>query len=149
MSKFVARLLSFAILPAALVALGGADPARAQVVVTKDLCGQAISNGGCVIGNGSALPVVQPNTPVFYTFTLSSPTAESVFIEEAFQQGFVPQWTTCGPALPALSSPMYFGPVSLPANTQVTCTISGYFKLSAGDAEQRQQLGEGVPRRRR
>jgi uncharacterized repeat protein (TIGR01451 family) len=125
MSKFVARLLPT--LLAGLLVLGAVNTARAQVAISKDLCGPALVGGGCVIGSGSVLPVVAPNNAASYTFTLSSPTAMSVDLAETFPPGFVPQSTTCGPNMPPVASQMFFGPINLLPNQPMTCTITGYF----------------------
>jgi uncharacterized repeat protein (TIGR01451 family) len=141
MSKFVARLLSFAILLAGLLIAGGADPARAQVAVSKDLCFPSSSGPTvCVIANGSVLPVVPPSTAVSYQINLSSPTATSVDLAETFAPGFVPQSTTCGPSMPAIASQMFFGPINLLPNQPVTCTITGYFNYLPATANNANNL---------
>ncbi|HEV7880956.1 DUF5979 domain-containing protein [Bradyrhizobium sp.] len=126
MSRFLARLLPLSILLAGVFVSGVVNTARAQVTVAKDLCGPALGGpNACAVG--TAFPVVLPGTAVSYTFSLFSPTGMSVDLAESFPPGFVPLSTTCGPTMPAAASQMFFGPILLPPNQQVPCTITGYF----------------------
>ncbi|MFA5901816.1 MAG: DUF5979 domain-containing protein, partial [Hyphomicrobium sp.] len=121
-----------AILAATLAALlaGSITPSSAQqIAVSKDLCGPAVPGGGCVIGGGGSMPLIAPYTSVSYQITLTSndPGPTDVDLRETFPAGFVPTGTTCGTTLPTGPAPLFFGPVSVPAQGQITCLITGYF----------------------
>jgi hypothetical protein len=142
MSKFVARLLSFAILFAVLLLSGGADPARAQSfpLPSKTLClGQPDMN------NPAACPAVaaqvQPNVPVFYQVTLGpNAPAGNVKLLENLPSGFtlvnpVVCKVTAGTNLNTQYTLVAtgFGPTTLSSlplqggNQTVICFITGSF----------------------
>ncbi len=109
---------------------GGATTAGAQqIVVEKDLCGPAVPGGGCVIGGGGSMPLIAPYTAVSYqiTLTCNDPGPTDVDLGETFPGGFVPTSTTCNTNLPTGAAPLFFGPVTVPGQGQITCLITGYF----------------------
>lgn len=79
MSRIVARLLSHApLFLAGLLIIGAVDTVHAQnIAVSKDLCGPAVVGGGpCIIANG-ALPIVAPQTQVWYQLQRGSAAGRS------------------------------------------------------------------------
>lgn len=133
MSKTITRFLPLLLL--AIIHLGSVGTVRAQeIAVSKDLCGPALgSPTACVIGNGSALPVVAPNTPVSYQITLSNAgaTPTDVDLGETFPAGFNALSVTCGGISmppPNGPGPVFIGPINVPQGpTPTLCVITGYF----------------------
>jgi hypothetical protein len=137
MFKISMRFTPLLMVLAGLLIAAAGDPARAQIAVSKDLCGPALgSASACVNGNVSALPVVAPSTAVSYIITLGNLTNQSQTVDlgETFPAGFILLTpATCDnssiltpSSVPPLT-PVFFTAVTVPASGQTICTITGYF----------------------